>query len=35
MTGGTYNITASKKAIDANDSIRIMDGTFVLNAQTD
>ena len=35
ITGGTYNITVSKKAIDANDSIRIMDGTFVLNAQTD
>jgi len=35
ITGGIYNITASKKAIDANDSIRIKDGTFVLNAQTD
>ena len=35
ITGGTYNITASKKAIDANDSIRIMNGTFVFNAQTD
>ena len=35
ITGGTYNITASKKAIDANDSIRILDGTFVLNTWTD
>lgn len=35
ITGGTYNITASKKTIDANDSIRILDGNFVLNAWTD
>ena len=35
ITGGTYYITASKKAIDANDSIRILDWTFVLTAWTD
>ncbi len=35
ITGGTYNITAAKKAIDANDSIRIADGTLALTAGTD
>ena len=35
ITGGTYSITASKKAIDANDSIRIYDWEFNLNAWTD
>ena len=35
ITWGSYTITASKKAIDANDSIRIMDWEFILNAGTD
>lgn len=35
ITGGTYIITASKKTIDANDSIRILDWTFNLTAWTD
>ena len=35
ITWWTYNIIASKKAIDANDSIRIIDWTFVLNVWTD
>lgn len=35
ITWGNYTITASKKAIDANDSIRIYDWKFNLNAWTD
>jgi len=35
VTGGTYNITAASKAIEANDSIRIAGGTFNLTAGTD
>lgn len=35
ITWGNYTITASKKAIDANDSIRIYDWEFNLNAWTD
>ena len=35
ITWGSYTITASKKAIDANDSIRIKDWEFVLNAGSD
>ena len=35
ITGGTYTVTANSKAFEANDSIRIMDGTFILRAGTD
>ena len=35
VTSGSYTITASVKAIDANDSIRIADGTLDLTAGTD
>ena len=35
ITGGTYNITAQSKAFEANDSIRISDGTLNLIAGTD
>jgi len=35
ITWWTYNITAFKKAIDANDSIRILDWNFILEAWTD
>ena len=35
ITGGTYNITAGTKALEANDSICIADGTLLLNAGTD
>ena len=35
ITGGTYTVTANSKAFEANDSIRIMDGIFVLRAGTD
>ena len=35
ITGGTYAITATGKAIAANDSIRIADGSLTLNAGTD
>ncbi len=35
VTGGTYYVTAAKKCLDANDSIRIADGTFTLEAGTD
>ena len=35
ITGGTYNIKASSKAVQANDSIRIADGTLYLVAGTD
>lgn len=35
ITGGTYGITAASKAIEANDSIRIADGSLTLNAGTD
>ncbi len=33
ITGGTYNITSAKDAVEANDSIRISGGTF--NIKTD
>ena len=35
ITGGTYEITAKSKAIEANDSIRIADGVLNLTAGTD
>ena len=35
ITGGTYAISAKVKAIEANDSIRIADGTLDLTAGTD
>ncbi len=35
ITGGTYSINASSKAIQANDSIRIADGALYLAAGTD
>ena len=35
ITGGTYVIQAFSKAFEANDSIRIADGTFRLTAGTD
>lgn len=35
VTGGTYRITAETKTFAANDSIRILDGEFVLHAGTD
>ncbi len=35
ITGGTYRITASSKAVEANDSIRIAAGTLNLTAGTD
>ena len=35
VTGGTYSIKASSKAIDANDSIRIADGALTLVAGAD
>ena len=35
ITGGTYNITAKSKAIEANDSIRVAGGTLNLVAGTD
>jgi len=35
ITDGTYNITALKNAIRANDSIAIADGNFTLNADSD
>ena len=35
ITGGTYRVQAAKKAIEANDSIRIADGVFELTAGTD
>ena len=35
FTGGTYNVTAVGKGIKANDSIRIKNGTFTINAQDD
>ena len=35
ITGGTYDITAAGKCIDANDSIRIAGGTVTLSAGTD
>ncbi len=35
ITGGTYEITAANKCIDANDSVRIADGTFILDAGAD
>ena len=35
ITGGTYVISAGKKAVDANDSIRIAGGSLTLTAGTD
>ena len=35
ITSGTYNITAKVKTVDANDSIRIADGTLNLIAGSD
>ena len=35
VTGGSYDITAASKCFEANDSIRVAGGTFVLNAGTD
>ena len=35
VTGGTYVIGAASKCFEANDSIRIADGAFVLDAGTD
>ena len=35
ITGGTYQINARSKAVEANDSIRIADGTLNLTAGTD
>ncbi|MBO4377880.1 MAG: carbohydrate-binding domain-containing protein [Clostridia bacterium] len=35
ITGGVYKITATSKAVEANDSIRIADGTLILSAGTD
>ena len=35
ITGGTYQIAASSKAVEANDSIRIYDGALNLTAGTD
>ena len=35
ITGGTYNITALSKCLEANDSIRIADGVLNLAAGTD
>ena len=35
ITGGTYTIKASSKAIEANDSIRIAGGVFTRTAGTD
>ena len=35
ITGGSYVISAASKAIEANDSIRIADGTLDLTAGTD
>ncbi|MDF2942859.1 MAG: hypothetical protein K0S01_1717 [Herbinix sp.] len=32
ITGGTYNITAVKDAINGKDSVKIKDGTFILSA---
>ena len=35
ISGGSYTVTSEKKALDANDSIRIAGGTFHLDAGTD
>lgn len=35
VTGGSYEINAASKCFEANDSIRIAGGTFVLTAGTD
>lgn len=35
FSGGTYRVTAEKKGIDANDSIRIADGNFTVTSGTD
>ena len=35
ITGGTYQITAASKAIEANDSIRVASGSFTIKAGTD
>lgn len=34
ITGGTYNITAVKDAINGKDAVKIKDGTFSLSADT-
>ena len=35
IAGGTYSITAEKKGLSANDSIRVADGDVTVNAGTD
>ncbi len=35
VTGGTINITAEKSGLNANDSVRIADGTFTITSGTD
>ena len=35
ITGGSYDITASAKCLEAKDSVRIADGSFTLNAGSD
>ena len=35
ITGGTYHVTANGHAFSGKDSVRIADGTFFLNTQTD
>ena len=35
ITGGTYSVTAASKCFVANDSIRVADGVFTLDAGTD
>lgn len=35
FTGGSYTVTAASHAIDANDSIRVLDGTFNLTGGKD
>lgn len=35
ITGGTYDITSAKDAIEANDSISVYDGEFIINTNKD
>ncbi len=35
VTGGTYDLTALGHGLEANDSIRIYDGSFTMNVQND
>ena len=35
ITGGSYDITSEKKALDANDSIRVADGSFTIDSGAD